>query len=102
MATAGEDRAEASGLVVGGLLNELLNAVPLGPGQVRLLGYTDDRPGKMVVEPPDDQLDSRTVVMAHLRPAQWRPITPDKSVIGRMPGVSEPSEPSFEEPPEDQ
>ncbi|MGN6546406.1 MAG: hypothetical protein ACTHK7_15235 [Aureliella sp.] len=96
-----ETQTDASGLLVGGLLNELLTAVPLVPGQVRLLAYTDQRPGKMVVEPVDDQLDSRTVVMAHLRPANWRPITPDTSIIGRVPGGAEPSGFDIDAPPPD-
>jgi len=101
---AGTDQAgaDASGLFVGGLLSELLNAVPLAPGQVKLLGYTDDRPGKMIVEPPDDQLDSRTVVIAHLRPAQWRPVTPDIAIIGRVPGAAEPGGLDFDAPRDEQ
>lgn len=80
-----------SGLHIGGLLSELLYAVPLAPGQVRLFGYCDDRTGKMNVSPKDDQLDSRQVVMAHLRPAKWPDVTPDKRIIGRTPGAPDAS-----------
>lgn len=91
-----DGQAEASGLVVGGLLRELLSAVPLVPGQVRLIGYTDDRPGKIIIEPADGRLDSRTVVLAHLRPADWTELTPDREIIGRLPNLPDLNEP---EPP---
>lgn len=81
-----EKQSDAVGLLVGGLLSELLYAVPLVPGQVRLLGYCNDHMGQLTVSPKDDQFDSRQVVMAHLRPAKWLDVTPDKRIIGRIPG----------------
>jgi len=79
-------------VLVGGVLYELLHAVPLMPGQVRLLGYTDDRPAKTTIVPAGDQIDWRTVVIAHLQPALWSPITPDQKIISRAPGMFDPSE----------
>lgn len=89
---------DASALIVGGLLSELLNAVPLVAGQARLLAYTDDRTSKMVSEPADGRLDSRTVVMVHLRSSDWRPLTPDRQVIGRSPTAVEPAIREIEPP----
>jgi hypothetical protein len=63
---------------------------------VRLIGYTDDRPGKIIIEPADGRLDSRTVVLAHLRPADWTELTPDREIIGRLPNLPDLNEP---EPP---
>ncbi len=82
--------SKANELLMGDLLRELINSVPLVAGQVRLLGYTDDRPGKMELEPGDGRLDTRTVVMAHLRPAPWGPVTRDTNIFGRPTQVVEP------------
>ncbi len=89
---ANGSEAKANELLMGDMLSELLTSVPLVRGQVRLFGYTDARPGKMQSEPGDGALDTRTVVMAHLRPADWTAITRDKQVLGRMPNF-EPAEP---------
>ncbi len=86
------DRAQANELLMGDLLSELVTSVPLVRGQVRMFGYTDARPGKMETEPSDGRMDSRTVVMAHLRPANWTDITRDKKVIGRLPNVPQPAD----------
>lgn len=85
-------QAKANELLMGDLLSELLTSVPLVRGQVRLFGYTDARPGKMESVPGDGALDTRTIIMAHLRPADWTAITRDKQVLGRMPNF-EPAEP---------
>lgn len=86
-ATAGDNP-----ILVGGVLYELLQAVPLVVGQSRLLGYTDDRLAQTTIVPDGDQTDWRTVVIAHLEPAQWSPISPDHRIISRVPGMFEPSE----------
>ncbi len=74
-----------SGLVVGGLLHELLYALPLVPGQARLLAYSDERAGKFELQPSNEQSDSRSVIVVHLSPAKFGPITRDKQMIGRLP-----------------
>lgn len=83
-------KVKANELLMGDMLSELLTSVPLAPGQVRLFGYTDSRPSKMQSEPGDGALDTRTIIMAHLRPANWGDITRDKQVLGRMPNAAEP------------
>ena len=85
-------KVKANELLMGDMLSELLTSVPLAPGQVRLFGYTDARPSKMQSEPGDGALDTRTIVMAHLRPAKWGEITRDKQVLGRTPNAAEPPE----------
>ncbi len=84
-----EPKVRANELLVGGPLAEMLGSVPLVDGQVRLLGYTDDRPGKMETMPNDGRLDTRCLVMAHLRPASWTAVTPDKAILGRMQTVQD-------------
>ncbi len=76
--------SDTNALAVGGLLQELILSVPLVAGQVRLLGYTNERPGKLQSEPADGQLDSRCVVLAHLRPAKLGPVQPDREILGRF------------------
>ena len=88
-AEAGDSKVKANELLLGDLLNELVTSVPLARGQVRLFGYTDARPGKMECYPSDGRLDTRTVVMAHLRSAAWPDITRDAQVFGR---AAQPSE----------
>ncbi len=70
-------------LWVGGLLRDLARKTPLSPGQMRLIGYTDDRPGDLKVLPAEDQLDGRCVVVAHLNPPQLASVEPDPWVLGR-------------------
>lgn len=90
--TADGSKAKANELLMGDLLNELLSSMPLVRGQVRLFGYTDARPGKLQSEPGDGRLDTRSIVMAHLRPAAWTQITRDMQVLGRVLNVTEPPE----------
>ncbi len=82
----------ANELLMGDLLNQLLTSLPLARGQVRLFGYTDARPGKMESEPGDGRLDTRTIVVAHLRPADWPVVKPDLQILGRLREVIPPAD----------
>lgn len=81
------ETVDASALMMGPLLNELWTALPISPGQVRLVGYTEDRPGGMEIQPDDGRTDSRTVVLAHLRAADWTDITRDERILGPLPNA---------------
>ncbi len=70
-------------LWIGGLLHELARKTPLLPGQMRLIGYTDERPGDLEVVPAEDQFDGRCVVVAHLNPPPLGPIQPDRWILSR-------------------
>jgi len=70
-------------LWIGGLLHELARKTPLLPGQMRLFGYTDERPGDLKVLPAEDQGDGRCVVVAHLTPPPLDPIQPDHWILSR-------------------
>lgn len=70
-------------LWIGGLLHELARKTPLLPGQMRLIGYTDNRPGDLEVVPAEDQFDGRCVVVAHLNPPPLGPIQPDRWIMSR-------------------
>ncbi len=83
-----------STLAVGNVLWELVNKVPLVPGQTRLFCFTDHRPGKLTIKPQEDQLDSRCVVMAHLTPMILPDLTPDQRILSRVGGPVDPLESS--------
>lgn len=68
---------------LGAVLSELTQKVPLVEGQTRLFAYADQRPGKLLMEPAEDQLDSRCVVMAHLTSATLGSVTPDLRILSR-------------------
>ena len=70
-------------LWIGGVLAEVLRKTPLMPGQTRLIGFTDDRPGRLEVNPAEDQFDGRCVVVAHLTPQQLDEVTPDINIMSR-------------------
>jgi hypothetical protein len=70
-------------LWIGGVLQALLLKTPLAPGQMRLLAYTDDRPGNLRVTPAEDQLDGRCVIVAHLSSPTLGPVHPDKIILSR-------------------
>ncbi len=72
--------SETDTLWVGGILGDLLNRTPLMPGQVRLIAYTDDRPGELTLAPAEDQFDGRCVVVANLTSPTFGPVTPDRSI----------------------
>lgn len=80
------DIADGS-LWVGGILDEVLRKTPLVPGQTRLIGFTDDRPGKLEVIPTADQFDSRCVVVAHLTPQTLEDIVPDRRILSKIAGA---------------
>ncbi len=75
---------EVDTLWVGGILREVLVKTPLVPGQTRLVGYTDNRPGKLEVLPTSDQFDGRCVVVAHLTPQSLGDILPDKKILSKI------------------
>lgn len=70
-------------LWIGGLLHELARKTPLLPGQMRLIGYTDGRPGDLKVLPAEDQFDGRCVVVAHLNPPPLAQVRPDRWILSR-------------------
>jgi len=74
---------QLASLWIGGVLQELLLKTPLVPGQMRLLAYTDDRPGNLQVTPAEDQLDARCVVVAHLNSPRLGPVQPDRIILSR-------------------
>ncbi|MEZ6134176.1 MAG: hypothetical protein R3C53_04605 [Pirellulaceae bacterium] len=74
---------DVDSLWIGGILYELLRKTPLMPGQTRLFGYTDSRPGELHVTPGEDQFDGRCVVVAHLSAAHLGQVYPDKSIMSR-------------------
>jgi hypothetical protein len=74
---------QLASLWIGGVLQELLLKTPLVPGQMRLLAYTDDRPGNLQVTPAEDQLDARCVVVAHLSSPRLGPVQPDRIILSR-------------------
>jgi hypothetical protein len=77
------DTKQLTSLWIGGVLQELLLKTPLVPGQMRLLAYTDDRPGNLQVTPAEDQLDARCVVVAHLSSPRLGPVQPDRIILSR-------------------
>ncbi len=76
-------------LWVGGILDEVLRKTPLVPGQTRLIGFTDDRPGKLEVIPTADQFDGRCVVVVHLTPQTLGDIVPDRRILSKITSVFE-------------
>ncbi len=76
-------------LWIGGVLAEVVRKTPLLPGQVRLFGYTDDRPGDLEVTPAEDQFDGRCVIVAHLKPQELGNVQPDLSIMSRIPAGTE-------------
>ncbi len=89
--------SDQGALALGGILHELVEKVPLVPGQTRLFAYTDQRPGTLTISPAEDQLDSRCVVMAHLTPMNPTEITPDVKIVSRVPGPVDLNDPTNNE-----
>ncbi|MEO8270283.1 MAG: hypothetical protein ABI557_11230, partial [Aureliella sp.] len=85
-------------LWIGGLLREIASKTPLLPGQMRLIGYTDERPGDLKVLPIEDQFDGRCVVVAHLNPPRLEQVQPDRWILSRpaangmLPNEGEPND----------
>jgi hypothetical protein len=71
-------------LWIGGVLNEILQKTPLMPGQTRLIGYTDERPGKLELTPSNEQYDGRCIVVVHLTPQTLGDIVPDKNIMSKI------------------
>jgi hypothetical protein len=76
--------SDADALWIGGILRDLVRMTPVVPGQTRLIGYTDDRPGSLNVTPREDQFDGRCVVVAHLTPLRLGDVQPDAKILGRF------------------
>ncbi|QDV24102.1 hypothetical protein [Aureliella helgolandensis] len=104
-ARAKTDSEADSELWIGGVMLEVLRKTPLMPGQMRLIGYTDDHPGQLNIIPTQDQLDVRCVVVAHLLPQTLGPITPDANIqsrrIAALDKLLQDDPPNSEEPQED-
>jgi hypothetical protein len=99
---ADQDGMSASALRIGGLLDELLRALPVSTKQTRLLAYCDDQPSRMVISPNNDQTDTRMVVLAHLTPPTLGKTTPDRNIVSPQPGdapLPEPP-PNLDQPPD--
>ncbi len=81
--TAGGQGELVDSIWIGGILADVLRKTPLMPGQSRLIGYTDGRPGSLEVTPAEDQFDGRCVVVAHLTPPRLDEVTPDLNILSR-------------------
>lgn len=75
---------ESDAVWIGGVLQELVRKTPLMPGQSRLFGYTEKSPGKLNLEPIEDQFDGRCVVIAHLTPQVLANVVPDLNIMSRV------------------
>jgi hypothetical protein len=82
--TAAELQSTADALWIGGILHDIVLKTPLVPGQTRLIGYTDDRPGMLNVKPKVDQFEGRCIVVAHLTPVELGDVQPDARILGRF------------------
>lgn len=70
-----DDRAEQVSLWR--LADLAAHRLRLAAGEVRLIGWTDDPLGGVQFRPDASQVTSRTLVLAHLRPAPLPPALPD-------------------------
>lgn len=78
-----EGSSDVNDMWVGGVLRDLVVTTPLVPGQTRLFAYTNDRISQLKMTPQEDQVDARTLIVAHLTPMQLGEITPDVAIASR-------------------
>ncbi|HBE68895.1 MAG TPA: hypothetical protein DDW52_12175 [Planctomycetaceae bacterium] len=70
-------------LWLGGVLGNIVTKLPIGQGQIVLVGLTDGDVGMLTLEPGQDQMARRNVMVAHLKAADLPAIRPDLSSIDK-------------------
>ena len=78
----GEEQAVSTSTVSASkLLEVVVKNLTLGRGEIRLLGYCDERVSQTQFVPESTQTREQTLVLAHLRPALLRPIKRDSNSV---------------------
>lgn len=93
---AEEAASDTNDMWIGGVLRELVRKTPLMEGQTRMFAYTNDKISQLKMTPKEDQVDGRTLVVAHLTPMKLAGITPDVKIASRSRNLLENERPQEE------
>lgn len=68
-------------LNLGDMFDVIAEQLLLSPGEMRLIGYTEEPISRSVVEPQATQIRQANLVVVHLQPHPFRPFQPDRDTI---------------------